>query len=107
MQHDPHDVGLIETQLDEVVAAAERAELLEGPRRIVLTNHVEDLQLAESFVELPARLRELYAANTAADRVDCNVVRRETTRHAALDTRAQRLQRVRQVVRVDRRTHGS
>src|SRR5262249_38881275 len=106
MQHDPHGARLIEAQLDEVVAAAERAELLEGPRRIVLTDHIEDLELTETLVELLAGLRELRAAHTVAHRVDRYVMRREAHRHTRFDARAQSSQRVRQVVRRDRRTHG-
>src|SRR5918994_1816588 len=66
MQHDPHDVRLIEAQLDEVVAAAERSELLEGPRRIVLADHIEDLELTEALVELLAGLSKLRAASAVA-----------------------------------------
>src|SRR5687768_3946061 len=77
MQHDPHDVRLIEAQLNEMVAAAERSELLEGPRRIVLTDHIEDLELTEALVELLAGLRELHTTHTVAHRVDCDVMRRE------------------------------
>src|SRR5918994_265472 len=75
MQHDPHDVRFIEAQLDEVVAAPERSKLLEGPRCIVLTDHIEDPELPESLMGRLARLRELHATNTDEYRVDCDVMR--------------------------------
>src|SRR5678815_4873220 len=105
MQHDPYGARLIEAQLDEVVTTTERSELLEGPRRVVLTDHIEDLELTEALVELLAGLRELRTAYTIAHRVDCYVMRREANRHTHFDTRAQGSQRVRQVVCRDRRTH--
>src|SRR5262249_34952150 len=99
MQHDPHVARLIEAQLDEVVAAAERTELLERLRRTVLTDHVEDAQLPETLVQLPACLCELQTANAISNRVDRLVVRRESDRHALFDLRTQTMQRIRQIAR--------
>src|SRR4029079_11626670 len=104
MQNDPHVARLIEAQLDEVVAAAERTELLERLRRIVLTDHVEDAQLPEALMQLLARLRELQTTNTVAHRVDRLVVRREADRHTVFDLRTQTMQRIRQIARRQRRT---
>jgi hypothetical protein len=88
-----------------VVAAAERTELLERLRRIVLTDHVEDAQLPEALMQLLASLCKLQTPNTIAHRIDRRVMRREADRHAVFDLRAQAMQRIRQIARRERRTH--
>src|SRR4030095_8148497 len=92
MPHSPHCARRTETQLDEVVAAAERTELLERLRRIVLTDHIEDAQLPEAVMQLLACLCELQTSNAFANGVDCLVMPGETDRHALFDLRAQAMQ---------------
>jgi hypothetical protein len=54
VQHDPHRTRLIEADLDEVVAAAQRTELRPHPRVVVLADAAQDAELFIARLQLGA-----------------------------------------------------
>jgi hypothetical protein len=62
VQHHPHDIRLIQAQLDEVVASTERSELRENTLVVVLADLFHDRQLVVSAGEA---LTGIHQANAA------------------------------------------
>jgi hypothetical protein len=94
VQHDPHLLALVEADLDEVVAGAERAEVHDRVRlldRRVLRGDAVEAGL-EARPDRADRLRRLVPRALVAAVVDGAAVR-----HGALDRRAQRREVVGQV----------
>ena len=49
MQHDPNAPDFVQAQLNEVIAAAQRSELLENSPRINLAQHGQDRQIFKTL----------------------------------------------------------
>ncbi len=102
VQHEPHDVGLVETHLDEVVAAAERPQVRDviGARDLWMLGH----DRVEAGLELGPRValrhRRLVPRSAVA------AAPGQPMRHRALDGRAHSVQVVGQVGRPEAGPHG-
>jgi hypothetical protein len=72
VQHHPHGIRLIQAQLDEVVASAERSELVEHALVTVLSDHVHDRELLVAAVELLVGVHQLlFEIKLWCGRPDC------------------------------------
>jgi hypothetical protein len=94
MQHHPHIVGLIEAELDEVVAAAERAKLArdDGLQRILASRHEFRMALIEPGRELAEQRSDRAAIPLPG------LVAVEADRDGVLDLRPNLRQRIGQML---------
>ena len=95
VEHHPHAVALVETELDEVIAATEGADLA-LPRIRVLRHPSQGRHLVDKGVVALVQARDAVLAHAAL------VMHVEADRHPRLDLRSHPAERVRQRVRIER-----
>lgn len=103
MQHHPDVLILVQAELDEVVAAAERAELTDpGLRELALHLHHAGV-LADDHVQAIGQLACGALVGAAAHLAGFVLI--EADRHCGLDRAAEAVQAVRQLGRSQRKPH--